>query len=256
MKFGVCCSVGQAAAAKKIGFDYWELNLRELAQMDEEAFKAYLEQVQACGLPAEAANCFFQAQIRITGEGADLNKIADYARLALSRAAAAGVKIVVFGSGDARKIEEGFDPARAYAQFVEALRVVGKIAGEYGVMIAVEPLRKAEDNLINTVPQGLQAAREAANPNVAGLADLYHMKSEQESFSEIGTYGQELIHIHIASADRRYPHSEDGQGSEYAQFAEALRACRYQGRISIEAGTSDFEKDAARSLSLLQSFAF
>ncbi|MCI8332454.1 MAG: sugar phosphate isomerase/epimerase [Clostridiales bacterium] len=256
MKLGICCSAEQAPVAKKLGYDYWELNVRQIAQMEESEFAAYRQQVLAVGLPAEAGNCFFPADIRVTGEQADTQAIRAYARKALERAAALGLKTVVFGSGDARRVDEGFAYERAYAQFVEALKIVGDIAGEYDIMIAVEPLRKQEDNLINLVPQGLAAAKEAANTHVAGLADLYHMKSEGESFADIGTYGSELVHIHIAAADRSYPCQGDGQDADYAQFAEALKASRYQSRISIEANTQDFEADAERSLKLLKTFCY
>ncbi|MCI8589281.1 MAG: sugar phosphate isomerase/epimerase [Clostridiales bacterium] len=256
MKLGICCSVEQAPTAKKLGYDYWELNVRELAQMEDGAFEAYRQRVLDTGLAAEAGNCFFPAEIRVTGEAADLQAISAFARKALQRAASLGVKTVVFGSGDARRVDEGFSYERAYGQFIEALKIVGDIAGEYDIMIAVEPLRKQEDNLINRVPQGLAAAKEANNAHVAGLADLYHMKSEGESFADIGTYGAELVHIHIAAADRTYPTWGDGQDADYALFAKALKACRYQGRISIEAGTQNFEADAEKSLALLKTFCY
>ena len=256
MKLGICCSAEQASIAKKLGYDYWELNVRGIAQMDEDAFKTYQQTVLETGLPAEAGNCFFPAEIRVTGELADRQAISAYARKALSRAAALGLKTVVFGSGDARRVDEGFAYDRAYAQFVEALKVVGDIAGEYDIMIAVEPLRKQEDNLINRVPQGLAAAKAADNEHVAGLADLYHMKSEGESFADIGTYGGELVHIHIAAADRTYPYQGDGQDEDYTLFAEALKTSGYQGRISIEANTQRFEADAERSLQLLKTFCY
>ena len=130
MKLGICCSAEQASIAKKLGYDYWELNVRGIAQMDEDAFKTYQQTVLETGLPAEAGNCFFPAEIRVTGELADRQAISAYARKALSRAAALGLKTVVFGSGDARRVDEGFAYDRAYAQYVEALKVVGDIAGE------------------------------------------------------------------------------------------------------------------------------
>ena len=256
MKLGICCSAEQAPTAKKLGYDYWELNVRGIAQMDEDTFEAYRKTVAETGLAAEAGNCFFPADIRVTGDAADREAIGAYARKALSRAAALGLKTVVFGSGDARRVDEGFSYDRAYAQFVEALKIVGDIASEYDIMIAVEPLRKQEDNLINRVPQGLAAAKEAANAHVAGLADLYHMKSEGESFADIGTYGNELVHIHIAAADRTYPYQGDGQDDDYKLFAEALKTCGYQGRISIEANTQNFEANAERSLKLLKTFCY
>ncbi len=50
-----------------------------------------------------------------------------------------GIGIIVFGSGGARRIPEGFDRQRAHGQLVAFCRMVGPIAREHGVIIAVEP---------------------------------------------------------------------------------------------------------------------
>ncbi|MBE6936803.1 MAG: sugar phosphate isomerase/epimerase [Ruminococcaceae bacterium] len=250
MKFGICTGVENAALLKELGYDYIELGLSALAAMDEAAFAACRETLSASGLPAEAANVFFPASVRLTGPDADPKKIEDYVERALSRAAALGIRVVVLGSSGARNLPEGYDRECGYQEFLRALRICGDVAEKYGITVAIEPLHFPESNLINRVEEGLQAARDAAHPAVKTLADLWHMNLEGETFDVIAASGGEIAHMHIASPERFYPAAEDG--TDYASFRAALSACGYDARISIEAKTEDFAEDARRALAFLK----
>ena len=253
MKFGICTGYENARLLKTLGYDYIELNLSALAAMNEQEFAACHAELQKAGLPAEAVNVFFPAEIRLTGPDVDENRMISYTEHALSRASLLGIRVVVLGSSRSRNIPEGFDPAKAYRQFLHALRLCGDIAARYGMVIAIEPLHFPESNLINRVSDGLKAAHDAAHPAVRTLADLWHMDCEAEPFSVIAGSSGELVHMHIASPDRRYPFEEDG--TDYAAFRAALAACSYDARISIEGKTDDFETDAQRSLAFLKTLS-
>lgn len=81
-----------------------------------------------------------------------------------------GVKRVVFGSGMARKIPEGFDAATARRQLLYAAKIVGDIAAEYGCLVVMEPLCHYETNLLNSVAAGAAFVRELNHPSVKLLA--------------------------------------------------------------------------------------
>lgn len=253
MKFGICTGHENARLVKSLGYDYMELNLSALAAMNEREFAGCRAALDAAGIPAEAANVFFPGDIRLTGPDVDEEKISAYVEAALARAATVGVRVAVLGSSRSRNIPEGFSPDEAYRQFVRALRLCGDIAERFGITVAIEPLHFPESNLINRVADGLKAARDAAHPAVRTLADLWHMDCEAEGFDVIAQSAGEIVHMHIASPNRRYPFEKDG--TDYAAFRAALSACSYDARISIEGQTDDLEADARRSLSFLKTLA-
>ena len=55
MKIGVCSSIEKACIAVKAGYDYAELNLKNVAAMTEDEFKAYVDQKNSLGI---ASPCF------------------------------------------------------------------------------------------------------------------------------------------------------------------------------------------------------
>ena len=250
MKFGICTEYEKAKLLKKLGYDYIELNLSSLASMNDTEFSACRDGLADAALPAETANVFFPGSIRLTGPEADDDVISAYTEHALSRAEELGIRIVVLGSSRSRNLPEGYDVEKGYRQFIHALQLCGDIAGRHGIQIAVEPLHFPESNLINRVSDGLRAAKDAAHPCVAALADLWHMYCEAEDFDVISGSAGQIVHIHIASPTRRYPRADDG--TDYAKLRDALHACGYDARISIEAGTDDLESDAGRSLAFLK----
>ncbi len=63
---------------------------------------------------------------------------------------------------------------------------------------------------------------------------------------ECGAY---LKHAHVASyMERVAPEAEDG--TNYDLFFSALKACGYNGGVSIEGRIDDFEKGLASSISI------
>ncbi len=72
----------------------------------------------------------------------------------LSKAREMGTQILVFGSGPAKNIPEGFPFQKGYEQIVNLLREISRPARECGITIVIEPLRKEECNIINTFEEG------------------------------------------------------------------------------------------------------
>ena len=242
MRFGVCTGVENIGLVKSAGYDYIELNFTQITQMSDEEFEALKEMVLTSGILAETYNCFFPGDIKLCGDEADLDLIAKYAEKGFSRAAQLGGKIAVIGSGGSRRIPEGFDRRTAMVQLVAVLRVCGDAAEKHGMKVAVEPLRAKETNVINTVAEGLELCKKAAHPAVGCLADFFHVYAGGEGYESIKNAGEMLIHTHLARArdDRRIPTSEDRE--DCRNMAEALKACGYTGRMSLEGSYEpDFE---------------
>jgi sugar phosphate isomerase/epimerase len=237
---------------KKLGFDYIELPLAQVAELSGEEFRELQNKAGAEGISAEACNNFFPARLRLTGEEAKPGEALEYVRAAAGRAAALGVKIIVLGSSGAKNIPPGFPYERARQQFAELLIKIQDIVAPLGITVALEPLNTKESNFITSVAEGLALVRELSLDNIKLLADYYHMRMENEDPAVIREAGPWLCHIHIAAKEGRlFP--KPGDGEDYRRFFTLLKAADYQGRVSIEASAKDIAADGAESIKLLRS---
>ncbi len=252
MKFGVCTDWTVAEALARAGFDYIEINATgHLKGLEpESAFAAVLAQIRLCPLPCEAANCFLPATLKITGPDADMNRLRDYVANVMERAQRAGLSTIVFGSGSARRVPDGFDRNRAYAQLVEFGRMAGPIAQRHGITIAVEPLNRKECNILNSLAESAAYVQDVGHENVRLLIDSYHWAVEKEPLENIVANGRLLRHVHISTfASRKAPGLEP---CDLSAFFAALKRGGYDGRVSVEAAWDDIAKQASMVLADLK----
>src|SRR5512133_747590 len=134
MKFGVCGGPKVARIAKAAGYDYFEWGVGDLLhpREDEIVFQAALAEARAVGLPFPAANVFVPADLKITGPVVDSQALKSFVTTAFERAEQAGVERIVFGSGAARRIPDGFDRQIAWGQLVAFCQLMGPIAQQHG----------------------------------------------------------------------------------------------------------------------------
>jgi sugar phosphate isomerase/epimerase len=256
MKFGICCgpqslpveggSVRDSVlnlmnALQHAGADYAEFGVAH-TMGEEEQFAEIERAVQESPLRVEAFNSFVPATHRITGPNVDRGAALEYCRKALGRCKRLGGDVVVLGSAGARKVPEGFDHAQAAQQFEEFCRELGPIAEQVGIMIAIEPLNKREDNLVLSVAQGAQIVDAVGHPYIQLLADLYHMTEDAERIENIGDAGEKIRHTHVADLGRVAPGSaSDGEANFRGFFSELRRAgydrlpnarCSFEGVFS------------------------
>ncbi len=256
MRFGVCGDPEIAAPAAKAGFDYFEWSVGEFLKPleDETAFQIALAQVKSAPLPCEAVNVFVPAKLKITGPAVDFPALQTYVSIALQRAEEAGVKVIVFGSGGARNVPEGFPPAAAWDQLVDFCGMLGPLAENHGVIIAIEPLNRKECNVINSVGEALSLARHVQHPAIRVLVDAYHWSKENESSQDIINAGPLLAHAHIATlANRRTPGFEP---QDFLPFFQALHLAGYSQRISIEAQIDTPSDELPTALKLMKRMVF
>src|SRR5690242_15347145 len=108
VQVGYCTPLRNLEAAKAAGFDYVELSTTEIANLSDADFEQAVARVQQVGLPAPATNLFLPAALKVTGPAIDREQQMTYVRKAFSRLARIGTQIVVFGSGGARQVPDGF----------------------------------------------------------------------------------------------------------------------------------------------------
>ncbi len=201
MKFGICTSIGNAAAVKAAGWDYVEENVQTLlaGMMPDSQWKP----PQAGALAAPAANSLVPGGMKITGPAVDADGLRRYMRTVIARAQKVGIKILVFGSGAARMVPEGFNRATAKEQIVEFVESSARIAAEHGVTIVAEPLNRGECNIINSVAEAMEYVRAVDHPNFQCLVDSYHFWLEDEPLENLRAAMPWIRHVHLADKDGR-----------------------------------------------------
>ncbi len=257
MKIGACVGANAESMRiiKKIGFDYAEGHSQDIVKKPME----YIEEMKATGIPMLAANCFIG--LRVVGEERDDEKIKEYLEELFKRGAYLGIKYFVFGSSGARRIPEGMSLEEGRAQIVDFLkRLVVPVAEKYNIRVAIEPLRPAECNAINTVADGIEVAKKVDSPYVKVLADVKHMYEQNEDFKLLYDYKGWVIHAHTSNPDpdpslnkkRIYPKA--GDKFDQRDFIEPLKAIGVEC-VSIEADVIDFPADAAEAYKILRPLA-
>ena len=261
MRYGVSFSLElpqQVRMAKEAGFDYVECGFGVLSRADDAAVDAYRRALEENDIRCEAANCFIPGDLPIIGTDFARQEMRDYIETGFRRGAALGLKTVAFGSGGARKVPAGVPFGEGFRQLGAFLReVVSPLAADYGVTVVIEPLRKAECNIIHTLDEGVMLAALADRENIACLADVYHMWGAGDSFDDIRRLRGCIVHGHISNpetpikeAKRTFPLDRDE--FDYAGFVAALEEAGCP-RCSIEARVYDFPAEIKKAGAVLRS---
>ena len=144
MQFGFCGEFSWTTPARAAGYDFAEWTVSNLLgprQSDAE-FAPNLAAIRAAALPYPAANGFIPADLKITGPHVDRGALEAYATRAFARAQTAGVDVIVFGSGGARAIPEGYSRDAAWEQLVAFTKMIAPVAAAHAVTVVVEPLNR------------------------------------------------------------------------------------------------------------------
>jgi hydroxypyruvate isomerase len=127
------------------------------------------------------------------------------------------------------------DPAVQRQTAVENLKRAGDLAAKNGLEVVIEPIDPLENPTIflTTVSDGFEIVREAGQPNVRVLYDLYH---EQRAFGNLIEKLEQNIQmiglVHIADVPGRH---EPGTGEiDYTNIYRKLAALRYDRFIAME----------------------
>jgi D-psicose/D-tagatose/L-ribulose 3-epimerase len=246
---GLC--TGDLRAAKEAGFDFAELRIREIVALPDADFARFEETHRAVGLTTPVGNWFLPPELKVVGPAVDLEAAMRYVRKAFDRSRRLGIERVVFGSGEARRVPEGFPREEAFRQLVAFGQRVAAEAGPRGLVVVIEPLRKQESNLVNTAAEALAWVEAVGHPSFQLMVDLFHLTEEAEDPSIIVRAAPHLRHVHVCNPRGRvFPLPADG--FDYAPFLSALRRIGYRGGVSIEASTDDLRGEGPRAIAFLR----
>lgn len=235
MQFGICASLTKSAEIKQAGWDFVEENVQSLfkgTEPDEKYDGQTL--VASSALPVVAANCLVPGNMKITGPAVDMDCLKRYMTNVLRRAGQAGCTMLVFGSGGARHVPDGWDKAMATRQIVDFGKMISPIAGQYGVTIALEHLNLKECNIVNTLVEELDIVQRVGHPNFKALLDTFHLWEDNLSLADLEPLLPYIRHLHLADKDRRVAPGESGT-SDYRPVFAKLKRVGYSGALSVEA---------------------
>ena len=231
MLFGICTSVAHADAVKMAGWDYIEDNVQNLLQglVPDDRWSPPAK----ASLPIIAANVLVPGTLKIVGPEVDPPRLTKYIATVMTRAQRVGITKMVFGSGMARNVPDGFDRNRAVQQITVFATMAAQQAGKHGITLVIEPLNKGECNIINSVAEGMEYVKKIDHPALQCLVDSYHFWLEDEPLSNLRAAMPWIKHVHLADKDGRVAPGLSGK-ADYRPFFRVLKDGGYDSTISFE----------------------
>ena len=129
-----------------------------------------------------------------------------------------------------------FEPPRSEAEdravLLEGLAELGEHAAREGATLALEPLNRYEDHMVNRLEQAVDLVTEVGLDSLTVLADTYHMNIEEdEPTSALVKAAPRLGHVQVSDSNRFQP----GAGHlDWAALLGTLDAIGYDGYLALE----------------------
>ena len=228
-------SVGLVAKAVDMGFDAFTMPVEEPELIDVAAMKAVMSEHP---LRLYISGAYGPTRDLTHEEPKYRQESLDYIKSTLEICEQLGVTTLVGPAysavGKRRKISDE-QRKREWQLAVEGLTQAGKMAADYGVTMAIEPLNRFETDLINTAAQVKRLISEIDLPSVKIHLDSFHMNIEEPNIYEaIVLAGDDLVYVDASESDRGTP----GKGQvHWQELARGLRDINYGGDCVIESFT-------------------
>ena len=160
------------------------------------------------------------------------NAACEYLKKLTTLTAQMGGKIMVLGSPQQRNLEPGTPYEVAFERAVSVIREVSKLAGELGVIIAVEPLSPVETSFLSSCQEARRFIAAVNRPACRLHLDIKAMAHETAGpVATIYEHRWEVEHFHGNDVNLRGP----GQGpTNLNSVSQALQEIKYQGWVSVE----------------------
>ncbi|MBP3410609.1 MAG: sugar phosphate isomerase/epimerase [Clostridia bacterium] len=253
-RFGICAKPDQIALAAQAGYDYVELNLNDVLGMNEDEYRAMAADMEKHNIYAEVVCGMLPDGVQLVGEGVRSQEIHQALDLTFDMAQALGAELVIFDCEKSRMLPHGFDPAMAWRQLGNFIRILQSYAANFDVKTALLPLRRSAAELMNYVTEATLISAILRLDRVGVAASLFNMAMEAESLPQLKRTGSLLWHMRTSNVLGNRP-PRTGDGEDYASLFAALREMGYTGRITMEAPCADFARDAAEALLRLKEAA-
>jgi D-psicose/D-tagatose/L-ribulose 3-epimerase len=168
-----------------------------------------------------------------TPDAAVRRKTTDYLDKLIDFCGDLGGPCMVFGSPNQRGTR-GISAEEAKKYFAEGLAKLADHARQRDVKILVEHLPKYATDVINTLEEALEVARQINHPAIQIVFDFHNTEDETEPFNVLlRKYYDNIEHVHIQEMDGKHL----GTGTavhDYVKAFQTLKDLKYDKWISLE----------------------
>ncbi len=250
-RIGICAKPGDVARAARIGYDYIELDLNDVLALGEDAYRAMAAEMAAHGLYAEVVSGMLPPGVAIVGPEVSAKRIHEALDRSFDLAQALGAQYMLLDCEEARRLPGDSDPAQAWRQFGNFVRILQTYASRFDVNVALLPLRRSAADLMNYASEAALICSMLQLDRVGVAASSFNMALEAESLPQLRRLGSLLWHVRTSNVLGNLP-PKPGDGEDYEKLFRTLREMDYRGRVSCEAQCANFEEDAAEALAHLR----
>ena len=241
MILGVCTGTDENSVkmAKEIGYRYIETGIRGFYE-NRAGLDATLSTLDKYKIRCEVGQHPFPGEYDPSGKQSKeaLEKIRDYMYELISATSDLNIEKLVMGAGGARTLPSPDKYDNVVEQMADICKYsISPVLDHFGIILTLEGLVKGETNMMNTTDESVNIVKLANEPNIKVMVDLYHAANENEKFEDFVNYKGYIMHSHIGKPVPRVMPSRD-DGYDYKPFFDALRSAGFNGRMSVEAGSS------------------
>lgn len=217
--------------ASECGYDGVELALKDASEIDEGRLKQWLELYGMEVSCISTGQVFADRGMYFTHQDPVIHRetVGVFAGL-IKLASVFGGKVNI---GRARGfIPEGSSRQMTEKRFIETMREICDIAGQYNVEMILEPVNRYEINFINSVDEGAAILEQVGRTNCGLQPDVFHMNIEDDDIGKSLMRNKKWIrYVHLADSNRYAP----GMGHiDFQGVFDALRMADYDGWVSVE----------------------
>lgn len=249
---GVAASLNQDSVLNKAGYAFIVETVGNTVspKINDADFEERLVLIKNLKTPVHALNIFIPGELKLVGPEMNETVLLTYTQKVFERCKRVGIKLMVWGSGGARRIPEGYSKAKATQEFVNIARKVSEQAAHYDITLALENLNTQETNFINTVDEALQIVKQVNHNNFRLCADIYHMLRENEPASMLLQTKGYLVHCDVAEKENRTPPGT--AGDDFTPYLKVLKQIGYEGAIVLECRWNNLTAEASAARVSLQ----
>jgi len=241
-EIGVVQNIENDRLLYKFGFRYLVESAQKMLSprsVSDRQFQEHLLSIKKLRVPLYACNLFIPGDLKVVGPTIDEEAVLTYVDQVVRRAEAAGIKMLIWGSGGSRGVPGSFNRSEAEEQFIRMAKKIASLAEKQNIILALESLNRTECNFINTIPEALAVVKAVDHKNFRLSVDIYHMLMEGESPEAITGTKDYLVYCEVAEKVGRTPPGVHGE--DLVPYFAALRKEGYQGKIVLECRWKDLE---------------
>lgn len=258
MKIGMFGAVKDIEAVSAAGFDCIEMQVNEIVQLEDDLFRDACQKLEHSGLTCEVLDNPVPLDQVIADDTFDLDYYQGYLKKGVERARKLGVKFYVFGNGRTRSLPVTGDIEKAHQKNLDFMRRLADITTAKDIQVLIEPLAPRVSNVVQSLAQALEYAREIDRSNIGTFLDYRWFLAMNHPLEEIYKFARSIAHVHIDNPTTEFPRRlvpKLNDGHDYKPFLSALKEIHYNGIISVEANSfSDFDQEMQQTLEFFKSF--